>query len=106
MKEVWYAFGARGVDVICDEDESVRTIFLRAGVDELLSETSFSLTREEVLALFGSPSKSGAATRHVVLGDSGAWDRFDLETATIHFQYRLDSGGIEMITLMRPDAVP
>jgi hypothetical protein len=105
-KEVWYEFEDHGVQVICDEDESIRTIFLHAGVDESLSEISFALRRKEVLARFGAPSKSGAATRHPVLSESGAWDRFILGTMTIHVQYRVDSDEIDMITLMRPDAVP
>jgi hypothetical protein len=105
-KEVWYEFDEDGVEVICDEDESIRTIFLHARVDESLSEISFSLSRTEVLDRFGPASKSGAATRHPVLGESGAWDRFNLGTMTIHFQYRVDFDEIELVTLMRPDAAP
>jgi hypothetical protein len=105
-REVWYEFGGRGVEVICDEDELIRTIFLHAGVDASLSEIPFGSTRHEVLERFGPPSKSGPATRHPVLGDSGAWDRFPSGTTTVHIQYRLDANEIDLITLMHPDAVP
>lgn len=105
-KEVWYEFEGRGVEVICDETERIRTIFLHRGDGEALSEVPFSLSRREVLERYGSPSKSGAAVRLPVLGDRGAWDRFALPAGTIHFQYRLDRDEIEMITLIRRDAVP
>ena len=104
--EVWYEFDARGVELICDEDERIRTIFVHAGADESLSGIPFKLRRKDVLERFGSPSKSGVATRHPVLGDSGAWDRFNLGVLTVHIQYRLDADAIDMITFMRPDAVP
>ena len=105
-KEVRYEFDDHGVEMICDKDESIRTIFLHAGVDESLVDLPFTLRRWEVLDRFGPPSKSGAATRHPVLGQSGAWDRFTLGTMTIHFQYRVDSDEIDLVTVMRHDVVP
>jgi hypothetical protein len=105
-KEVYYEFEDHGVDVICDEDERVRTIFLHAGVDESLSSIPFTSHRKEVLELLGPPSKSGVASRSPVLGESGPWDRFSLGGMAIHVQYRVDSDEIELITLMRADVVP
>lgn len=105
-KEIWYEFEGRGVEVICDEDDRIRTIFLRRGDGELLSEISFSLSRREVLERYGAPSKSGCATRIPALGDQGAWDRFTLPMGSIHVQYHLDRDEIDMITVMRADAVP
>ena len=104
--EVWYEFKGHGVEVICDEDERIRTIFLHRGDGEALSEVAFSLSRREVLERYGSPSKSGAPVQFPGLSDRGAWDRFTLPTASIHFQYLLDRDEIDMITLMRHDAVP
>jgi hypothetical protein len=104
--EVWYEFEGRGVEVICDEVERIRTIFLHRGDGEALSELPFSISRREVLERFGAPSKSGDRVRIPALGDRGAWDRFTLPTASIHVQYRLDCDEIDMITLMHPDAVP
>ena len=86
--------------------ERIRTIFLHRGDGEALSEVPFSGGRREVLARFGTPSKSGAPVRIPVLGDRGAWDRFSLPTVSLHFQYRLDRDEIDMITLMCADAVP
>lgn len=105
-REVWYEFDGHGVEVICDEDDNIRTIFLHSGVDDALWVIPFKLRRGEVVERFGAPSKSGVELRHPILGESGAWDRFIIGNLTIHVQYRLGSESIEMITLMRPDAVP
>jgi hypothetical protein len=99
-KEVRYEFEGHGVEVLCDEAERIRTIFLHRGDGEALSEVAFSLGRRQVLDRFGFPSKSGAAVRLPVLGDKGTWDRFSFPAGSIHFQYRLDRDEIEMVTLM------
>ncbi len=105
-KEIWYEFEGHGVEVICDVDERIRSIFLHRGDGEAISEVAFSLNRREVLSRFGSPSKSGSAVRIPALGDKGGWDRFKLPAGSIHIQYRLDRDEIELITLMRRDAEP
>ena len=105
-KEVWYEFEGHGVEVICDETERIRTIFLHRGDGETLSEIAFSLSRREVLDRLGAPSKSGAASTIPVLGDKGAWDRFVVPAGAVHVQYRPDRDEIEMITLMRLGTEP
>jgi hypothetical protein len=105
-KEVWYEFEGHGVEVVCDETERIRTIFLHRGDGEALSEIAFSLSRREVMDRLGVPSKSGAATRIQALGDKGAWDRFAVPAGSVHVQYRLDHDEIEMITLMRLGTEP
>lgn len=105
-KEIWYEFTDQGIEVICDEDERIRTIFLHNGVDEALTEIPFAYTRRQVLERFGVPAKSGQPTTHPILGTAGAWDRFSRPSMTLHIQYRSDSDSIDMITLVRPDAVP
>jgi hypothetical protein len=105
--EIRYEFETHGVELICDEAERIRTIFLHRGGDgEALSEVAFSLSRRDVLDRYGSPSESGAAGRIPGLGDHGAWDLFTLPTASLHVQYLLDRDEIGMITLMCHDAVP
>ena len=104
--EIWYEFEGHGVELICDEAERIRTIFLHRGDGEALSEIAFSLTRRQVRDRLGSPSKSGPASRIPVLGDKGAWDRFALPAGSVHVQYRLDRDEIDMITLMRRGTEP
>jgi hypothetical protein len=106
QKEIWYEFEGRGVEVIGDETDHIRTIFLHRGDGEALSEIAFSLSRQAVMDRFGSPEVSGNAVRIPVLGDKGAWDRFRLPSDSIHIQYRLDRDEIDMITLMRRGTEP
>jgi len=106
---VSYSFPGCGLQLICDPDgERIRTVFLRAADHggAMLSEIPFRSTREQVLAYFGTPSKSGEPSSSPILGDSGAWDRFRRAEHTVHVQFRCDSDRVEMITLMRNDVVP
>jgi hypothetical protein len=105
-EEIRYVFAGHGVELISDEDERIGAIFVHAGADEELAGFPFSMGRSEVLEWFGMPTKSGAPTQHPILGKSGAWDRFARPSMILHVQYRLDADSIEMVTLMRPDAVP
>lgn len=104
--EVWYEFEARGVEVICDERERIKSMFLHRGEGESLAGVPFSTRRQDVLARFGTPTTSGGPVRIPVLGDRGAWDRFTLPEGALHVQYRADRDEIDLITLIRPDAVP
>ena len=105
-----YVFPKHGLELRCDWDDTVNTIFLHAAqygvVDESLFWLSFSSTRRQVRQRLGSPSKSGGPLNDAVLGPSGAWDRFTLSGHTVHDEYRVNSDCISMITLMRPDVVP
>jgi hypothetical protein len=107
--EVRYAFVGSGLEFNCDrEDERVNCIFLEAEeyAGTVFSEVPFHLSRDEVLERFGSPSKSGKAMSHPILGEYGTWDRFKGPKYIVHVQYKVDSDSIERITLMRNDIVP
>ncbi len=107
--EVRYSFVDCGLRFNCDRhDERINCLFLEAESHDgtVLSEVSFRLRRDEVLARFGSPSRSGEGFSHPVLGDFGSWDRFQGHKYTVHVQYQVDSEGIAKITLMRNDVVP
>ncbi len=105
-----YIFDGHGMSMICDQDEKINTVFLYAdeygGFQEPLFEIPLSLGRQEVLAYFGTPSKSGERTSDPILGEYGAWDRFSRPKLTIHVEYRPDSDTISKITIMRSDVVP
>ena len=106
---VGYTFKSCGLQFNCDcEDEIVNSLFLEVEEHDgtVLSEVPFNLGRVEVLAHYGTPSKSGERVSHPILGDFGPWDRFQWLEYTVHVQYKVDSDGIERITLMRNDVVP
>lgn len=105
-----YVFPENGLDVTCDEEGRVRSIFIYADKSRNFSENivgfSFSHNRNEVISLLGSPSKSGKAINDPILGVYGAWDRFSFPGYSIHIEYSIDAVKINKVTLMRADAVP
>lgn len=105
-----YVFPQNGMDLSCDGDERIRTIFLYADqlrcFDGSLIEISPSSTRLDILERFGPPSRNGVGFKDPILGEYGSWDRFTFADYTFHAEYRVGSNRIKMITLMRPDMVP
>lgn len=75
-------------------------------IDRELFGIPFSSSRNDVLSIFGMPSKSGEARRDPFLGEYGPWDRFDEARHSIHFEYQPHADRIRRVTLMRADAVP
>jgi hypothetical protein len=105
--EIWYEFEGRGVEVICDAFDRIKTVFVRRGGDgESFVDVTFQMARSQVLERLGTPAKSGNAVRIHGIGDGGAWDRFVLPKAVLHIQYSTVSDEVDLVTLMRPDAVP
>lgn len=104
--EIWYEFVEHGIEVTCDGFDRIQTVFLHRGEGESLAGIPFSMSRREALERFGRPAKSGGAVRIPSLGVRGPWDRFLLAQGVLHVQYCIDRDEIDMITLMRPDAVP
>jgi len=111
-----YIFKEHGFEVSCDPNDTISVIFLYSkqykysirynGFDEKLFEISFSSTQKQVLEHFGAPSESGGKVSDPILGDYGCWDRFTRPRYAIHVEYRSNSDGIKLITLMRSDVVP
>ena len=104
--EIHYEFGDLGLDVTCDADERIRTIFVHRSYHGELSPVPMNARRAEVLALLGVPTKRGDALHDPILGDQGPWDRFDTSTYSIHVQYQVHADKIDLVTLMRADVVP
>lgn len=105
--EVWYEFKEHGVEVLCDQAELVQAIYLHGGIDsEALCGVPFSSSRNEITARYGTPAKSGEPSHHPKLGRSGAWDRFVVGSAVIHFRYCVEDDQIDRVTLMTLDVTP
>lgn len=107
---IHYVFTGHGLELRCDSAETVSAIFLHSREHGGFRETSllelpFSSIREQVLEHFGTPSQSGQAHSHPVLGDYGGWDRFARAGFTLHFAYRAEADCVDMITLMPGDTV-
>jgi hypothetical protein len=98
-------YADKGLAVYINRDRRVVSVFLYSARDEshasyagvMPRHLSFADTAKEVADKIGRASASGR------IKESGApWDRCDFDTVSIHVQYRLDSKGIEMVTLMTP----
>lgn len=103
-----YIFDKHGLEISCDLNDYIRTIFLHAnsygGADISLTEVPFSFRRHEVLEYFQmSPEKSGDGFVDPILGEFGGHDRFRLPKGVVHVQYKAGKDEIEQITLMRAD---
>jgi hypothetical protein len=107
---IYYECRECGIDIICDEDESVRAIIVSDNDSHSckvnLPDLPFATKRNEVIERLGSPNKSGGLVNDPVLGDLGPWDRFTKAHHALHIEYRVDGDEIAKITLMRLDAVP
>jgi hypothetical protein len=107
---IHYVFPQHGLELRCDRDDRISTIFLYSdkfsGFDERLLDVPFSSTRQQVKEHFGPPSKSGGQINDPILGVYGAWDRFTRAGYTIHVEYQADADRVKMITLIRADMVP
>jgi hypothetical protein len=104
---------ADGLRLKLSSDGTIRTIFLMSEGKEGFSQyrgelpggLSFSSTRVEALKTFGAPAYFRASGK---LGSFkvGELMRFDRPGHSVHFQFRPDGAGIEMVTLMVAEAVP
>ena len=83
-----YVFELEGIDCVCDIDESLRTIFVynepTRRFTEGLDDLPFSLSRQDVQDQLGCPSKSGEPMNDSILGQFGAWDRFEYKQFSVH----------------------
>ncbi len=105
---IQYVFPQHGLELRCDGDDKVNTIFLYSdeyfGFDE--SVLPFTSSRRQVMQRLGSPSKSGGKISDPILGEFGAWDRFTKSEHTIHVEYQLNTDRIRKFTLIRANVVP
>lgn len=105
-RENWYEFKGHGVEAISDGSDVINTIFLHSGDGEALGGVPFATSRAGIGKLFGAPVATGSAVSIPRLGRRGPWDRFSVDRALIHVQFRVDLDEIDMITLMRPGTEP
>jgi hypothetical protein len=104
---------ADGLLIKLSHDGIIRTIFLMGeGKDgfaqfrgELPGGVTFAATRPDVLRRFGPPAyfRNGGKVGPFEVGDLL---RFDLPTYSVHFQFRRDGTGTELVTIMTAEAVP
>ncbi len=73
---------------------------------ELPEGLSFTENRRAIQSRLGQPSASGGGTVIQFIGKTPKWDRFDRPSSSLHLQYADNEKGINLVSLMRPDAIP
>lgn len=105
-----YVFLHNGMDFVSDEEDNVSCIFFFSDESRCftggIQDLPFTSSRQEVLARFGSPAKSGGRLSDPILGEYGRRDRFSRGKYSIHIEFHLEVDCIKLITLMRADIVP
>jgi hypothetical protein len=105
-----YVSAKNGMDFVCGLDEKVSCIFIYFNESRSLSGAIQGLPltscRQDLIHLFGKPSKSGAAINDPIFGEYGAWDRFLKQGYCVHIQYRINTEQVSQVTIMREDMVP
>jgi hypothetical protein len=90
-------------EVVFDGNGFVDTVFVYRESSLLDGLVRFSDSRQELLKQFGKPSLSGQERFDKALGLLGAWDRFDYDDWSLHFQYQPGSVHIKQVTVMTAD---
>jgi hypothetical protein len=100
---------AIGYQLMCVEG-IVATVFVYVVPSEGFNAYSGSLPggisalaiRSDVRGRFGVPQRTGEAVSIAGLGRQGAWDRFDLGSVYVHFEYNEPEQRIRLVSLMAP----
>lgn len=105
--EIFYTFNKHGMEVICDAQDVITTIFMHAKkFDADIVGLPFASTQKEVRKHFGKPAKSGKKESDPLFGDIAPWDRFKRKGYVLHIEYQLDDDSIQKITAMANHVAP
>jgi hypothetical protein len=102
-----YDCESEGLSIVCDFEDRITTIFLtsvRLAYEEL--NLPLHSGRSDVPTAFGKPSRSGQPSVNTILGEYGAWDRYDLVDHSLHVEYRPKLDRVKMVTLMLRNVAP
>jgi len=88
-------------EFLIESDHTIKTIFLflSNGYGHF-NGISSSTTKKEVIRKLGKPTKQGEAQEISILGNFGAWERYDRDEYALHIEHSAHSDTIVKITLM------
>jgi hypothetical protein len=102
-----YLFNPRkGIDIVMSEMMIVSSIHLFSGNTsksesfngESINNVNFNMKRVDVEKILGQPNRSGGGYKDI-FGDVPLWDKYYFDTYSLHLQYSLETGCIDIITL-------
>ncbi|MEO0515545.1 MAG: hypothetical protein AAF086_09700 [Planctomycetota bacterium] len=102
-----YVNKARGIELRCDEAESIEAIFLsEVFMESQRGHNSASLASKTFRDAFGEPEARGDASSDPILGQFLAWERFRI-APNHRIRIGIDNTGqVKDVTLMTADTVP
>lgn len=106
----YYVFTQDGLEIQCDPNNIIKTIFLYSkeyGGYELSGMSfTFDMTRDQIRGTFGIPERAGEESNDDILGFHGCWDRYKLSGYYIHFSFVKGACGIDQVTLISGEDAP
>jgi hypothetical protein len=107
---VCVSFPGKGLEVQCNLDQTIRSIFLSLdgpdAIDAALSPLDPALSRRQVRKRLGPTERSGEGHQHAILGTFGPFDRFLLTNALMHVEFHADADKMTLITFVCPSIAP
>jgi hypothetical protein len=111
--KVYYRiYDVDGIELICDGEDRITTVFLYSGSSEgkirfrgrLPKNLQFSDTRAMIAQRLGMPDCAGGGGEGVS-GKVNIWERYQTDACVLHITYGSD-GCIKMVTLMSASTAP
>lgn len=102
-----YLFNSeKGIDIVMTETMDIFSIHLFSGNTReskafngvSINAIDFSMTRPDVEKILGKPNRTGGGYKDI-FGDVPLWTKYYFDTYSLHLQYSLTTGYIDLITL-------
>lgn len=106
-KEYYVSAKDKTWEILLGKNNRVETIFLylaRNG-EGILGITKL-MNSADIIKLIGKPTKSEEKQFVPILGEYGAWERYNFDRYCIHIQHNLEDTEVEQITIMLPEVAP
>lgn len=103
----------KGIDVVMTVGLVIKSIHLFSGntseskefKGEIINKLTFQMDRLDVERILGKPNRKGGGYKDI-LGDVPSWDKYYFDFYSLHIQYSLLTGRIDLITIGSLDLEP
>jgi len=102
-----YLFNAdKGIDIVMSNLLMIHSIHLFSGntpeskrfLGTTVNNINFEMNRSDVKKFLGKPNKEGGGYKDI-FGNVPSWDKYYFDTYTLHLQYSISTGRIDIITI-------
>jgi hypothetical protein len=94
-------------EILLGKNNRVETIFLylERNCEGILGITKF-MNSADIIKLIGQPTESEEKQFVPILGEYGAWERYDFDRYCIHIEHNIEDTEVKQITIMLPEVAP